>query len=948
MFDAFGSDILAALLLLIVIVQLKRLQIFANLTKVRLRAADGLPIARAELPAHVRELLDHAAAAVARLGFEPVCTLAADPPNVLDPRTRVYADLHWHPELAVLARVDLAEVWSGQATRVEFTTAYADGGVLTTVNREAWAQLSVPDGVTLVDVYADDLAGQWQAHQEAMGRQLSGRTPVTERGAAIRQLAAFGHTRWFMHAVECGCLREESPGRYRFTPGGAWRFSARLARPPAVARRASARPYHHDPEPSFKAVCLAEMDTVAASIALGAEPLPAWMKTLLFVLTLVLSALLFGNGFGLQDAAALLAVLLVHELGHLAAMRVLGYRNLSIFFLPFLGAAATGHKPHAEAWQEAVVLLAGPVGGLLVAFAASQVPAELLPQVALEFLRAFVWLGVVLNVFNLLPFGVLDGGRLFELAVLGRFPRGRAVFALLGVVLGLVYAVWAESFVMGLAMLLLLFGISLQFKAARVVGRIRTRARAAGVSSLRGEQALAALGREFASGDYGRVGAADSLRRVNIARLAYPRLLQGVPGFGVSMSVLLGQAVAFLAPLLVAIWSVSQSTSLPLMRTTATELVAIDARVAEAAAKRVERPEDPQARKAQGAWVARFEAEPDPAGKWTILEEYEAKAGEDFEGDAAYFEWLEEQRRILTERLPEDHPGRLQRRLDQAAPGTAAAAEVVPAVIAILGGNDVTVAAALDERRFALLIEAYGRLAQESASTAAVYAGTIEALWSTLQGSDSAHGEHRPELARILARVAFAAGRVEEAEGWMRRYRDDPRAAGEPLAFQAELEYAWFLVDARRHEQALAAAGAVLAQPDLPGHRGAQWATLAGWAEMGRGRPREADARFQQAQAMRMARIDEVRGDLPWWLRLLSYWGDTNRPAMGRIDVQTLDHLAALQEYQPQEAARLLAELAGQRPAGRPSIAAPVTSTYAGWGQQREQAHQRLLKALGV
>jgi Zn-dependent protease len=107
-------------------------------------------------------------------------------------------------------------------------------------------------------------------------------------------------------------------------------------------------------------------------------------------------------------------VILLHEAGHLLAMRLFGYRDTRVFFIPGFGGAATGIKEDAKPWQRAMVLLAGPVPGVLLGLGlllvTGQVPA----------LRYAAVLLVWLNAFNLLPLSILDGGKLMNDLVFSR------------------------------------------------------------------------------------------------------------------------------------------------------------------------------------------------------------------------------------------------------------------------------------------------------------------------------------------------------------------------------------------------------------------------------------------------------------------------------------------------------------------------------------------------
>jgi Zn-dependent protease len=138
---------------------------------------------------------------------------------------------------------------------------------------------------------------------------------------------------------------------------------------------------------------------------------------------------------GPMDAVCLVAVLLLHELGHAAAMRVFGYGDVKIFFVPFLGAMTSGLKGSAPAWQQAVVLLMGPVPGLVLGFVLRAVWRHGTPGVLPTTLAPLL---VGVNALNLLPIEPLDGGRLAELLLFGGMPRAQVVFAAVVTLVGLV------------------------------------------------------------------------------------------------------------------------------------------------------------------------------------------------------------------------------------------------------------------------------------------------------------------------------------------------------------------------------------------------------------------------------------------------------------------------------------------------------------------------------
>ncbi|MDF1564336.1 MAG: site-2 protease family protein [Deltaproteobacteria bacterium] len=150
----------------------------------------------------------------------------------------------------------------------------------------------------------------------------------------------------------------------------------------------------------------------------------------LFLITGIVFVAVMGSDLDLGAVLLFLGVLLFHELGHALAMVAFGYRNVSMFFIPFLGALMTGRKDDAPAWQEALVSLAGPLPGLLVGIAL--LPVALLRQEGL--LAELSGYLIILNGFNLLPFLPLDGGHFAAAVLFQRHRHLETAFAYLGAV----------------------------------------------------------------------------------------------------------------------------------------------------------------------------------------------------------------------------------------------------------------------------------------------------------------------------------------------------------------------------------------------------------------------------------------------------------------------------------------------------------------------------------
>jgi Zn-dependent protease len=113
----------------------------------------------------------------------------------------------------------------------------------------------------------------------------------------------------------------------------------------------------------------------------------------------------------------LTAIVIFHELGHFLAMKVFHYKELGIFFIPLLGAYASGTKREVSQKQSAIILLAGPLPGIIVGVLLYIVTKNRITEIAYEDYRLLgktAVLLIFLNVLNLLPIYPLDGGQLLN------------------------------------------------------------------------------------------------------------------------------------------------------------------------------------------------------------------------------------------------------------------------------------------------------------------------------------------------------------------------------------------------------------------------------------------------------------------------------------------------------------------------------------------------------
>jgi Zn-dependent protease len=117
-------------------------------------------------------------------------------------------------------------------------------------------------------------------------------------------------------------------------------------------------------------------------------------------------ALIWGWRFGI----GIVLLILVHELGHYVEAKRAGLDPQLPVFIPFLGAYVALRNMRFDPWVNARVSIAGPIAGGIGA-AACLAAANAYDS---DLLRALAYTGFLLNLINLAPIGILDGGHVLR------------------------------------------------------------------------------------------------------------------------------------------------------------------------------------------------------------------------------------------------------------------------------------------------------------------------------------------------------------------------------------------------------------------------------------------------------------------------------------------------------------------------------------------------------
>jgi len=214
---------------------------------------------------------------------------------------------------------------------------------------------------------------------------------------------------WFFEgSVSSGFARRDGDA-YVLTLSGAHEWAKTLGRAGPASVATATHPWRVS-VPPFPESLLLELH--ARFREQSRVPLPSRYAWSIGIATATVFAVVALVAWPWQVALSLVGVVVLHELGHAVAMLATGHRDVRVLFLPLVGAVTQGQRTRASLVADAVVLLAGPMPGLLLGLA-------LLPSES-PGLQTFGRVAFVLNALNLLPVLPFDGGRLVALTLPSR------------------------------------------------------------------------------------------------------------------------------------------------------------------------------------------------------------------------------------------------------------------------------------------------------------------------------------------------------------------------------------------------------------------------------------------------------------------------------------------------------------------------------------------------
>jgi len=135
------------------------------------------------------------------------------------------------------------------------------------------------------------------------------------------------------------------------------------------------------------------------------------------LLSMLATSFTYSFFFGWPYSVGMVGLIFVHECGHLVMMRHYNVPFSPMVFVPFMGAVISMKDHPKNAWQDAMIAFGGPVMGSAGAAALAVTGSMTDSQLCF----ALADFGYMVNLFNLLPIGQMDGGRI------GGYERAKRV-----------------------------------------------------------------------------------------------------------------------------------------------------------------------------------------------------------------------------------------------------------------------------------------------------------------------------------------------------------------------------------------------------------------------------------------------------------------------------------------------------------------------------------------
>ncbi|MBD2046167.1 site-2 protease family protein [Coleofasciculus sp. FACHB-64] len=427
-----------------------------------------------EIPAYIKDLFEIPLPELEKLGFQFHSYFSFN--DIYLDASKSWGMVLYNEAFRTFANVNIRSLpESVRLFTIEFLTFFEDGVLLHTMNGQAYGVIGEIPNTILQDPYAVETQEQWQVHQDKLEHLALTKMPLAMSSKTFIETLRSHHVTYIDSLVKSGQLSPiKGTPLLELNLSAAMKTAIKLGRDSGKyttlvkkwTQKAKTEPYRYVEIPSAVEVeGFRRMERIERGRARKG------IKSWLLLGSLVVFAISFTPFFDLQTLLILVGVLFLHELGHFLTMRGCGYKDTSIFFLPLFGAAASGRKENATIREKFLVLLAGPVPGIILGVAiALAIPDSLQRSLGLQEVISFL---VIINYFNLLPILPLDGGRILDLLIFSRHPYTDVLFKLFAVGLLVFIGMSPGTGIFLFLGFLIAFSIPASFRSAKILKILR-------------------------------------------------------------------------------------------------------------------------------------------------------------------------------------------------------------------------------------------------------------------------------------------------------------------------------------------------------------------------------------------------------------------------------------------------------------------------------------------
>ena len=439
-------------------------------------------IERSHCPQYLKDLFESKEKELIDLGFSYIYCIVTDHLYVKK-YPQKYAFVYYNQKeksYAELTESDAAD--NVIPIHVTFSTHFADGKRLLTFNGLKHSVMGTLPDTILHDAYAETLEKQFRSHLEHLAATAGRECEIEEfpfhkplNPGEIIEKETRNYENYLKKLEKDGYIYKVDEDKYLIKTMASIRFAHRIIS--GLRKIVSLRNRIIKQTPAKQTDLPVELEVtnyLNTRTALNQQTRNTGGKIFFLILSVALFAAAFSLIISFEFVLILIGVIFLHESGHLLAMRLFGYKNLRMLFIPLFGAVAMGTDKDVAPYKKVITYFAGPVPGILLAFLFILTwQNTIAPLVYSPTLLTIVLVLIFVNYFNLIPIMPFDGGQIFNTIIFSRFPVLQLIFNVISLTAVLLLAVILQSPLLFFVALVIFLGLQQFFTQKRIMEALK-------------------------------------------------------------------------------------------------------------------------------------------------------------------------------------------------------------------------------------------------------------------------------------------------------------------------------------------------------------------------------------------------------------------------------------------------------------------------------------------